>query len=326
MNSLSISEEILSLFKAKKNIVLLPHIIPDGDTLGSSLALKAGLEKMHHKVFIVLDDEIPNNLNFLIKNKCVYTSEQFCSLKIIPDLIITIDCSDIDRLEDRRQIINDCENILNIDHHKTNSFYGKFNLIDKNSAATGEIIYTLLKELNVMIDKDMATSLYVALSTDTGSFKYSNTTSRTLRIAAELLDKKIDIELINLELYQNKPMNKVNLLKETLNTLETFINNRVSIMCITQKSLEKSNLTYKDTDGIVEFGRDIEGIEIAILIKEISSAKVKVGLRSKGNIDVSKIAKIFGGGGHKNASGCTIDDNIENAKKLLLKAVEEELR
>lgn len=312
-----ITKNILDLFVGRKNILILPHILPDGDTLGSSLALDEALKSIGHKPYIILDDDIPTNLNFITENK-ILSTKSFHSLNIKPDMIITIDSSDVDRIGKRIDLFTLTDEIINIDHHKTNSNFAKYNLVNKDASACGEIIYNLINDLSIKFTKEMATCLYVALSTDTGSFKYSNTTSRTLRIAADLLDMNINQAYITTELYQNKNINKINLLKDILNTLEIYYDGRLSIMYLTLDMLKRNSVDPSDTDGLIEYARDIEGVEVGVLLKELSLNEVKIGLRSKYDLDVSQIAKLFNGGGHKNASGCTLNGNINDAKRTIL--------
>ncbi|SHJ67319.1 phosphoesterase RecJ domain-containing protein [Caminicella sporogenes DSM 14501] len=316
----------LELFEGRKNIIILPHILPDGDTIGSSIALFYALKKLEKRVYIILNDKLPSNLKFLNANSKIITTEDFEKLSIKPDLIITVDSSDTDRLGDRAYLLDLCSEVLNIDHHSTNTNYGKYNLVNSKAAACGEIIYELLKKLKIYIDKNIATALYVALSTDTGSFKYSNTTPLTLRIAADLIEKGIDFSFINTELYQNKPINKIKLLSDVLNSLELHFDGKLAVIYVTNDMLKKNKIDISDTDGIIEYARDIEGVNIAVLLKEFSDNTIKVSLRSKYDFDVSIIAKKFGGGGHKKAAGCTIYDTIDNAKNILLNTFRENFR
>ncbi|SHJ90870.1 DHH family phosphoesterase [Paramaledivibacter caminithermalis] len=315
-----ISKDIVNILRGRKHVIILPHILPDGDTLGSSLALANALRDIGNDTLIILDDDIPSNLKFLIDNdnNNIMSTKSFLNLDMKPDLIVTIDTSDVDRLGDRYKLLGLCEEILNIDHHITNRNYGKYNYVDAEASSCGEIIYEITKCLDIELSKDISTYLYVALSTDTGSFKYSNTSPKTLRIAANLLEAGIDTNYIITELYQNRPINKIKLLSDALNNLERFYDGRLSLMYISLQVFESNNLSPGDADGIIEYARDIEGVEVAVLLKELSPNEIKVGFRSKYDIDVSAIAEEFNGGGHKKASGCTIFDTIENAKKLIV--------
>lgn len=308
---------IINILRGSKKIIILPHILPDGDTLGSSLALKKALETLGSDVFILLDDDIPSNLKFIVDDNSIMSTKSFLNLDFSPDLIITIDTSDTERLGDRIKLLDLNEEILNIDHHKTNKNYGKYNLVDDNASSCGEIIYEIINELNVDLDRDISTCLYVSLSTDTGSFKYSNTTPKTLRIAADLLEQDIDITYIVASLYQNKPRSKMKLLSDALNTLEIIYDGKLAIIHVTHKMFEENNISPSNSDGIIEYARDIEGVEVAVFLKELSTNEIKVGFRSKYDFDVSSVAIDFNGGGHKKASGCTIFDTMENAKQKI---------
>lgn len=321
-----ISENIINILRGRKRVVILPHILPDGDTLGSSLALRIALLTLGSDVKVILDDEIPSNLNFLITHNSIMSTEAFLSLNDKPDLVITVDSSDMGRLGERSKFLDLSEDTLNIDHHRTNTYYCKYNLVDPEASSCGEIIYEIIRAMNMKLTKDMAENLYVSLSTDTGSFKYNNTKAKTLRIAAELIEAGIDKTRIVTELYQNNPYNKVRLLSDALNSLEIHYDGRLSIMSIPLHIFEKNKISTSESDGIVEYGRDIEGVEVAILLKELSPNEIKVGLRSKCDFDVSSIAKSFGGGGHKNASGCTIFDAIEGAKKIMINEFKDKLK
>ncbi len=315
-----ISLEILNIIRGRKKVIILPHIHPDGDTLGSALALKNALSSLESEVFIVLDDLIPSNLKFLLDDKDIMSTSSFLSLQANPDLIITVDSSDVDRLGSRVSLLNLTEDILNIDHHRTNTYYGKYNLVDENASSCGEIVYKIIKELGITINKSIAAYIYVSLSTDTGSFKYSNTKPETLRIAADLVEVGIDKMRIITELYQNRPIHKIRLLTDALSTLEIHYNGKLSVMTIPLKVFDKNNTHPSEADGIIEYGRDIEGVDVAVLLKELEPNNIKVGFRSKYDFDVSLFAKSFGGGGHRKASGCTIFDSIENAKKTIIEA------
>lgn len=308
---------IINTLRGSKKVIILPHILPDGDTLGSSLALKKALKTLGSDVLIVLDDDIPSNLDFIVDNNSIMSTESFLDLNFRPDLIITIDTSDTERLGDRIKLLDLNEEILNIDHHKTNRNYGKYNLVDESASSCGEIIYQIIKELNVELDKTISTYLYVSLSTDTGSFKYSNTTPKTLRIAADLLEQGIDITYIVASLYQNKPRSKMKLLSDALNTLEILYGGKLAIIHVTNKMFERNNISPSNSDGIIEYARDIEGVEVAVFLKELSTNEIKVGFRSKYDFDVSSVASDFNGGGHRKASGCTIFDTMENAKQKI---------
>lgn len=307
-------EEFVKQIQKSQHILILPHVMPDGDTIGSSIALYLALKELGKDVYILLDEEIPDSIKFLpCENIHKALDENF---EI--DAVVAVDSSDLERLGKRRKYIDMAKVCFNIDHHITSTYFADYNLVNPKAAATSEIVYFVMKELGVCITKDMATCLYTALSTDTGSFKYDNTTAQTLEIASKLLACNIDLNKITTEVYQNKSLSKVKLLIEALNTLEFFFEGKVAILSVTKDMLEKTGSKVQDTSGLIETARDIEGVEVSVLLKELSDDQIKVGFRSKYDVDVSEISSTFHGGGHKKAAGCTLNGNIESAKEKII--------
>lgn len=317
MKKVDSMDKIVQLIKAEHNILILPHVFPDGDTIGASVALYLALKHMGKAPFILLEEEIPNSLKFLPYPQ---TSNPL-DYKFVPDIVISIDCSDENRLGNRKRYLDEVKTSINIDHHVTNTYFAENNLVDDQAAATGEIVFKLLKSLESPITKDIATCIYTAISTDTGSFKYDNTTYQTHEIAAELLQCGIDLNGITTAIYQNTPVYKVNLLTEALNTLEFHFDGKVAIIYVSIDMLKQNGAHMVDTEGLIEFARDTEGVEVGILLKELSKNEIKVGFRAKHNVDVGMIAEQFGGGGHKKASGCTVYDTLDVTKKIILNKI-----
>ncbi|KPU28386.1 3'-5' oligoribonuclease A [Caloranaerobacter sp. TR13] len=317
---MKIGDEIIKLkqkIDEAKYICLVSHIHPDGDSIGSLLGLGLALESINKKVAMLKIDDIPYKYRFLpgiSKIKSYGENEKF-------DLLIILDCSDLDRLGSFKYIIDKAKYIVNIDHHISNTNYGDINIINHEASATGELVYNILKCLNLYIDKEIATCLYVAIATDTGSFRYDNTHSETHYIASKLLEKQIDLKRITFEVFQNKKLASTKLFIEALNTLNLYYDDKLAVVQVTQQMLKRNNAEFNDIDGIVEYIRDIETVEVACILKEIEKNEVKVGLRSKRYVNVADIAKVFQGGGHIRASGCTIYSNITEAKELLVKEI-----
>lgn len=310
-------EEGVKAIKDSKKIYLCSHVQPDGDNIGSLLGLGIALKKLNKEVHIVKVDDIPKKYEFLPNIDLI----KKVSTEEMVDLFIALDSSDLERLGVGKKIALRSNSILNIDHHITNENFGDINIVISDASSTGEVVYSIIKELGVTIDKNIATCLYVAISTDTGSFMYDSTTSNTHLIAADLLNKGIDLNYIITNLYQNRSMEKTKLFIESLNTLEFHLDGKVAIIKITRKMLEDCNATMEETEGIVSFIRDIEGVEVASILKEFDDEETKISVRSKKHIDVSEICLKLNGGGHKRAAGCTIYENIENAEKILLDAI-----
>lgn len=314
---------IASILLAAENILIFPHIMADGDTLGSSVALYLALKEIGKKPCIIMDEEIPSNLSFFIPKHYVH---QYVEDDFKPDLIVAVDCSDFERVGIRKEYMINTLNTLNIDHHKTNTLFASCNFVDYEAAATGEVIYSIIKSLKISISKEIATALYVAISTDTGSFKYDNTTPRTHLIASELLSCGVNLNQATTELYQRQPVYKMKLMAEALNTLEFHYGGKLGIISVTNKAMQKVGANSTDADGLIEIVRDLDGVEVGILLKEINEEEVKIGLRAKYDVDVSEIAKHFGGGGHRKASGCTIFDRIQNAKESIISVMNDKFR
>lgn len=290
-------KKIIKKINENDNFIILPHKSPDGDCVGSAIALNEALNLLNKNSFIILEDSIPSNLSFLdIKT---YTIKEFDSLKIDSNVVITLDSSDEFRFDKRVKYLKD-NFIINIDHHKTNTNYGDLNYI-KGFSSVGEILYDIFIDMKIDFNKKISNSLYTSISSDTGSFKYSNTSSQTLLIASKLRDK-VDFDLINTELYQNQKYEKVILRNKIFETLKIY-KDKIGIVYLTEKIKNDLNIEKFNTDGIVEQVRNIEGISVAIFIKEKNEDLLKISLRSKYDIDVAKIAYKFNGGGHKKAAG-----------------------
>lgn len=304
INSEIINELRIVLASAKK-IAIVSHISPDGDNVGSVLAMsRALMANCVAEIDIIKTDLIPENLMFL---PGINLYKETIS-KEIYDIVIVLDCGDLDRLGDSKKIADQTKYLINIDHHKTNTLYGDLNILNPKASSTGEIVYTLLKELDYNIDIDCATCIYTAMSTDTGSFKYSNTSSYTHFIVSELMDIGIDISNINVELYQNRELSKTQLFIKSVSALEFFRNNKIAVAHVNSEMLNETKSLMGDSDGIVEFIRDIKNVEVACLIKIYENDNlIKCSFRSKNDVDVSEFCENHNGGGHQRAAGCTFN-------------------
>jgi phosphoesterase RecJ-like protein len=303
--------------KDAQTVLLYPHVIMDGDTLGSSIALCIALRKMGKKAHILIEDEIPSYLLFLEKDYCTFDR----NILDAPDVSISVDCSDIERFVMRKDKFLTGKSSICLDHHRTNNFFADLNYIDVNAAATGEIVYDLIKAMDATLDVEMAEAIYTAITTDTGNFQYTNTTRITHLITADLFDIGIDLEKISVEVYQNIRHEKLKIMNEVINTLEMLYDGKADIAYVTQEMLEKTGALMEETEGIIEILRNISGVEISAFLKESKSNEIKVGLRAKTYGDVSRIAQSFGGGGHKKAAGCTLNTSLEEAKQKISAAI-----
>lgn len=308
--------KIINKIKESQKIAILSHIMPDGDNIGSSLALYTALERAGKQVAYILDDEIPRTYRFLKnsdKTQRPGTEGDF-------DLVIALDCGDVERLGSAKRYLEG-RFVINIDHHISNTAFGDYNMVDSNASATGEIIYQIIRILGIPMDKDISECLYTAIVTDTGQFQYSNTTSVTHQIAGDLINNGVSAPEMYEKLYQNNPIEKIYLMKEALDSLEFYNNGSISCITLTKKQIEASGAKDSDSEGIINLAREIENVEVAIFFRELGDDGVKVGFRSKKVIDVCEIAKQFGGGGHVRASGCTVKGPIGEVKEKVVQAV-----
>lgn len=306
------------LIDSSEKIFLASHISPDGDNLGSLLSLSMGLINNGHKVKVLKVDDLPDMYRFL---PGVDLLEEWDEDEEV-DLFIALDCGDVHRLGQAEILFNRAKNTINIDHHLSNTGYGDVNIVHSNASSTGEIVFELLSQWGVDIDRDMATCLYTALSTDTGSFIYSSTSARTYEIASILMDKGIDLNEIAINLYQSNSIESRKLFIAAMNTLEFHMSNRVSLIYVDQSMLDENKAQWQDTEGFIEFIRNIDGVELAIFLKEYEKDLVKVSLRSKEYVNASELCKLVGGGGHKRAAGATVEASLSKVKKTLLDEIE----
>jgi len=310
------SNEFVSLLNKFNNFAILPHVFPDGDTLGSSFAICEILKSLGKSAYIVLDDEIPYNLKPLLKEK-VYSLDEFVNGNIEFEAVIAVDSSDIERLGERK-ILFEGKTSICIDHHITNTGYCDFNFVDGYSSSTGEVLFELVFDDYSQIDSTTASYIYMAILTDTGSFKYSSTSPKTLDIAAALYRAGIDFENINIEIYQNITIEKFKFTNLILNSLELYNDNKLAFVFINNDILKRNGLSMEDTDGIIEMIRNISDVELAVFAREVDDEIFKISLRSKRYYDVSELSLKFGGGGHKRAAGFTLIGDINEVRKTVL--------
>lgn len=315
MNNIPIKvlDDIVSAINKYKDIYIASHIQPDGDNIGSLLSMGLALLELDKNVFILKSDTIPSDYEFLPGIEMIKEYKELNNL----DLLITLDCSDIDRLGPNKILLDKAKYLINIDHHVSNTEFGDINFVDSKAAATGELVYHIIEKLNVKITKEIATNLYTAISTDTGSFKYESVTDKTHEIIARLLRCGIDNAFINNKLYHSRSLERTNLLINSFSTLKTLADNKIAIVKVTQKMLDSTKTKLEDTEGIISFIKDIDSVEVACLLKEIGDKETKISMRSKSYIDVAKICESFNGGGHIRAAGCTLYEDIETAERLI---------
>lgn len=306
------------LLSQANHIVLTAHVHPDGDALGSLLALYACLSVQGKQVKILLDDEVPRAFKFLTNWDKI---EKPRNVMTGVDLLVVLDSSDLERTGKVKDVVS--APILNIDHHISNLKFADYWYIDSQVAATGELIFKLLKEMNTTITSSMASALFAAIATDCGFFRYANTSAETLKIASELVALGAKPHSIS-EYLDTKPLAVIKILPKVLDTLEIFDcgqYGQIAALTLNQEILADFK---DDTEGFINYPRNIEGVEIAIMFKEADAHSVRVSLRSR-MTDVSQLALAFGGGGHARAAGCTVSEPLDKAKNLVIDAAREQL-
>ncbi|NLM34135.1 MAG: bifunctional oligoribonuclease/PAP phosphatase NrnA [Clostridiales bacterium] len=308
--------KIAEVIKKSKRINISFHVSPDGDSIGSALGLMHGLRKLNKTVNIVCKETVPEVFNYLLGVDEINISTG--KLDYAVDCVIVLDCGNVDRINfDTSDLSARNYVLLNIDHHLSNDHYGDINYVDASYSAVGEIVYLLLKELGVTIDKEIAKCLYTSIITDCGSFRFSNTTRLTHSIAGDLISMDIDFPAIHSLIYENKNYSLVKLSGKVIDNMFLCCDNKVCFMEVSQKMLEEFSVDSSDASGLVDIGTTIKGVEVVVFIKENSDG-YKVSLRSKHKFDVRKLAEEYGGGGHSKASGFTYKGNLEELKAELI--------
>lgn len=313
---------VIEKIKESKKIAITFHTSPDGDSLGSSTALALALRSLGKDCSILCKEAIPQTFTYLPCSEEI-TGENY-NVEKDTDLVIVLDCGDFKRINAEILLKDRDYTLINLDHHMSNELYGDLNYVNTNAAAVGEIVYQILKLLDISLTKEIGVALYTSLLTDTGSFRHSNTTSDTHNIAGDIINTGIDFSEIHRIIFDNKSFNKVKLYGKVIETMTLECNKKVVFMELTNKMLEELNLDGSDTSDLITFGSKVEGAEVTVLIKE-SEDGVKVSLRSKNKVDVRKVAEGFNGGGHIRAAGFVAESNIQTIKEKLITILEKEL-
>lgn len=305
--------------KDAKSVIVISHIAPDGDAIGTVTGMYKVLKKMGKEVEAFIDDEIPEMYNFVPSIDKI--SRPFYKEA---DVVLIFDCADEERLGNAKELLKTSAVTINIDHHISNTLYAKLNYVDTNAAATAEIAYQIVKLLGVEFDEEIATCFYTAILTDSGGFMYESTTSITHQIAGDLINNGAKFKEIADKVFNTLKFNKAKLLGKALNSLALYKEGKVAYMEILKKDFEETDTNLSHIENIITYARNIEGVEVAVLLVE-KEEEIKISLRSKEKVDVNKIANIFGGGGHVRAAGCSIKGNIQKAKEKILQAIFKEL-
>ncbi|MDQ3688221.1 MAG: bifunctional oligoribonuclease/PAP phosphatase NrnA [Acidobacteriota bacterium] len=309
--------QVVELIESKRRFAITSHIRPDGDGLGSSLGLYWLLRALDKDPEVIMRDPVPFSYRKLPGAADVRVTHAVdCSY----DAVFVIECSDITR----PGLLNlDKQTVVNIDHHSTTAMFGTINWIDSTASAVGEMIYNLCKAIGVRPTKEIAECVYTAVLTDTGSFHYSNTSERTFKVASELVRAGVKPAKISQAVFSNYPWSKIELLSRVLATAQRDVTGRIAYLRQTLEMLEQAGASDEDADGFVNYPLSCGQVEAVAFLKESAPGVYRTSLRSKGDINVARIAEKFGGGGHRNAAGCTLYGDWDETERIIVALLQE---
>lgn len=322
-----IPEQVVDDLRKSTKIVAATHVHPDGDALGSLLAFAFLMESLGKEVFCLLEEPVSHLYRFLPGSERLH-----CDLDVYHQFVaesggsltcVSLDCGDRFRLGDKlgRELLA-LNPFVVLDHHATHQEFGTSRWVNVSSSSTGEMVFELGELMGAELSYEAAFNLYVAIVTDTGSFRYECTSSRTLQIAGQLLECGVRAEEVSERIYDNYSPGRLRLLQKVLGSVLLYENSRIALMTVTREMLQSTGTTMDDVENFINFPRSVETVKVAVLIKEGGAGNLSVSMRAKGEVDVAEIAEKFGGGGHRNAAGFRLYDmEIEELKKALLEVV-----
>ena len=312
---------IIQQFNNSNKILVATHAHPDGDAIGSLIALGLSLEALNKKITLYCESSIPVVYRFLPEVHRVVKT--IGGLEY--DMAVILDCGDLSRVGEAVSTVEQIPVIVNIDHHITNTRFGHLHLIDTSACATAEIVYRLIKQMDRPLNKSIATSIYTGILADTGSFRFSNTNRAAFSICQEMVEIGVDPHDIAQHVYGTYSLSRIKLLNLALDSIELSKNGKLSIMTLTKEMFDETHTKPEDVDGLINYAKGIEEVEVAALIQEHHNGKEQsktpnrfhISLRSDGTVDVAAIASLFGGGGHSSAAGFSIESTLSNIKSRI---------
>ncbi|MFA4842534.1 MAG: bifunctional oligoribonuclease/PAP phosphatase NrnA [Candidatus Omnitrophota bacterium] len=318
-------KEVCAQIKKSKSFLITTHTNPEGDALGSELAFFRLVRRLGKRAVIVNEENIPYGYEFLpgVHSIIKYKPKNDISF----DCFVALDCSGLARCAGVSRLNTKKCPIINIDHHISNERFGDVNLVEPDASSASQLVYEIYKALKVSLDADSALYLYTGIFTDTGSFRYSNTNAYVHKIVSELLRYKIDVSQVYKNIYGSIPRQDIQVLVRILPGMKFEAAGRVVWFAVPGSLLRGKKINFDLTENILSFGRAVKDVEVAVLFKENLGEKkeIRVNFRSEGKVDVNKIARYFGGGGHHNASACTINGRLDDIRKRVLRKILAEL-
>lgn len=319
INTSSTFSQLAEALLGAESVLIYPHINMDGDAAGSAAALCRALRLAGKDAYILIEDQLPDNLQFLDKGYFTHNEDIIKD----PDISVCVDCGDTERFPMRRSKFYEGETTVCIDHHETTYGLCNYNHVDSAAASTGELVFRVIKEMGIERDAEIGEAIFAAITTDTGNFRYSNTNKNCHLIMAELYDWGVDTNRVSMELYESARPEKLRITAKALASLEIVGGGKGSIACVTREQLEETGASYDETDEIVNELRSISGVEYAALLKEKHYGQTWVSLRAKGKGNVARIASRHYGGGHARAAGCKLYMSLEDAAVVIKRELEE---
>lgn len=315
-----ILEKMKTVILSQTKIAIISHSNPDGDTLGSQLALANAVSQFGIETRLINGDKVSEKYAFLSKWEALHPLQEDEEL---PEVVVFVDCANLERagmLEQQERFVN--STILNIDHHPSNTNFGSLNYVVSTAAANCQVIYELLMAMGAEVTPEIATALYLGLSTDTGSFLFESVSADTHRLAAILIEAQADTDSVRKNMYESCSVAKFELQKHIYSHTEVSAEGKLAWSSLSQEILERTHADSADIDGLINSIKNIDGVEIAVLFREIGYMQIKVSFRSKEWADVNALAGSFNGGGHIRAAGCTIQGMMGDVQQKVLAAAE----
>lgn len=305
-------QDVVKFIAERDDFLVVSHVQPDGDAISSTLAVAWLLGRLGKRFALYNEGPVPERLLFMRGAGDILTDASGIAGRAYRH-VIAVDCADFSRVGNAKAMFADGYELLNIDHHPTNNGYGRLNVIRSEAAATAEILFDLIAAAGIPLDLDAATAIYTGILTDTGGFRYSNTSPKVLAIASRLIDIGVDGPMLAEQLLERMTPQQMLVLQRALSRLTFSADQRIAWLWVTPEDMAETGAKNEDLEGIVNYPRNVEGVEVGILFKQNGEASVKVSLRSAGKIDVAAICQQFGGGGHVRAAGCRVGAALEQA-------------
>jgi len=315
-------EAIARQIEAGRRFLVAGHVNPDGDSLGTQLAFTAYLRDIGKTVMAVRDDAVPDKLRFLTGINDIATVDSFDD-DVSLDTALLLECPVLDRIGKVRSLLKNGVTVVNIDHHHDNTEFGDVSWIDAHASSVGEMAFEYFTAVGYKISPVVAEHLYAAILTDTGRFRYANTTARTMEIAGQLINAGADTQKICDQIYYDLPPTTTMLVGRVLNGVEFFDHGRICLLTLTRRMLEETGAHPSETEGLVDYTMVNRGVVVGALLSEIDDKQTKISLRSKNGLNVAALAAVHGGGGHMNAAGCTLSLPLSKAKAEVLRLFKE---